>query len=104
MGFGDLRPGPEAVLPPTPDRVQAWSKISGFPPILRLKRTMMMTTRTAATVTDIEDAATARWLDRTLQPARARLQRVPDTSAIERIRARVLGEAAARRAARSIAA
>lgn len=64
----------------------------------------MMTTRTAATVTDIEDAATARWLVRALQPVRARLRQAPDSSAVERIRARVLGEAAARKAARSIAA
>ncbi|HYM14421.1 MAG TPA: hypothetical protein VEZ14_02555 [Dehalococcoidia bacterium] len=55
-----------------------------------------MTTQRSATVTDIEDAASARWLAKLLAPARARIQAAPDADAIARIRERVLGERAAK--------
>ena len=65
---------------------------------------MDMTTRTAATITDIEDAAAARWLSKKLEPARAQVQATPTDDAVDRIRARVFGDAAARKTSRSIAA
>jgi hypothetical protein len=52
-----------------------------------------MTTETAAAITSIEDASTARWLTQTLAPARDRVQAEPSDEALERIRARVFGEA-----------
>lgn len=63
-----------------------------------------MTTKTPANVTDIEDATTARWLAGTLNDARASVKGVPTADAVDRIRARVLGEAAPRKTERSIAA
>ena len=66
---------------------------------------MTTTTQAAtATVTDIQDAATSRWLSRLLAPARARVQAAPDAEALARIRARVLGGDAPRRERPSIAA
>lgn len=52
-----------------------------------------MTNETPAAVTSIEDASTARWLSKTLAPARNRVQAEPSEEAIERIRARVFGAA-----------
>jgi hypothetical protein len=52
-----------------------------------------MTTEAAAAITSIEDASTARWLARALAPARNRVQAEPSDEAIQRIRARVFGEA-----------
>ncbi len=52
-----------------------------------------MTNETPAAVTSIEDAAIARWLARTLAPARARVQAEPSDEALDRIRARVFGQA-----------
>ena len=63
-----------------------------------------MTTKTPANVTDIEDATTARWLADTLDDARADVKAVPTAEAVDRIRARVLGETAARKTERPIAA
>jgi hypothetical protein len=63
-----------------------------------------MPTETAANVTTIEDATAARWLAKTLAPARADVAAGPSAEAVDRIRARVFGEAAPRRAARKIAA
>ncbi len=63
-----------------------------------------MATRTAAQVTDIQDAATARWLSKQLEPARADVQALPSGEAVDRIRARVFGDAATRKTSRSIAA
>lgn len=57
---------------------------------------------TPAAITNIEDASTARWLAKTLAPARNRVQAEPSEEAIERIRARVFG--AAPRKARTLAA
>jgi len=57
-----------------------------------------------ANVTELEDAKTARWLEETLRPARARVREGPTAEAIDRIRARVLGETHARRKDRRIAA
>jgi hypothetical protein len=50
-----------------------------------------MTARTPSNVSPIEDMAMARLLERTLAPARARIQAEPTQDAVERIRARVLG-------------
>jgi hypothetical protein len=61
-----------------------------------------MTTETAAPITSIQDASTARWLARALEPARTRVLAAPSQAAIERIRARVFGEPL--RKARTLAA
>lgn len=84
--------------------VQTRSKIRAIRPSLRLKGHEMMTTQRSATVTDIQDAAAARWLAKLLAPARARVQAEPDADAIARIRDRVLGESAPGKARPSIAA
>jgi hypothetical protein len=53
---------------------------------------MTMTAETPANVTPIEDLAMSRLLERALAPARARLQAEPSEDAVERMRARVIGE------------
>ncbi|MEX0611204.1 MAG: hypothetical protein WD229_03715 [Pirellulales bacterium] len=63
-----------------------------------------MTDEKPATVHSIEAASTARWLSRTLAPARARSKEAPTAEAVSRIRARVFGEPAQKKAERSIAA
>jgi hypothetical protein len=63
-----------------------------------------MTTRTSAKVADIQDQATVRWLAKLLEPSRDRVQAEPDAERLDRIRVRVLGDQAPRRARRSIAA
>lgn len=63
-----------------------------------------MPDESASNVTTIEDATTARWLSKALAPARAEAASGPSAEAVDRIRARVFGEAAPRRAARKIAA
>lgn len=65
---------------------------------------MKMTAKTPVNVTDIEEAAAARWLADTLDDARADVKRVPTAEAVGRIRARVLGGTAPRKSERSIAA
>jgi hypothetical protein len=50
-----------------------------------------MTTETP-TIAHIQDASTARWLARALEPARARVLAEPTDEAIERIRGRIFGE------------
>jgi hypothetical protein len=62
------------------------------------------TMSTNAKISDIEDASTSRWLATTLAPAQRRVKEGPSAEAIDRIRARVFGEAPARKATRSIAA
>ena len=67
----------------------------------------MKTTTTRANVekvTHLEDILGPRWLAQTLRPARARLQSAPPPEAVERIRARVFGDAKPTRKPRSIAA
>jgi hypothetical protein len=64
----------------------------------------MTITKTHENITDIEDAANARWLAAKLTPARARSQDVPTLEAVDRMRAAIFGEAAPRRKERSIAA
>ena len=60
---------------------------------------------TDSKITDIEDAATARWLSGALAPAQRQLQTGPSDEAIERIWARVFEDAAPRsKPASSIAA
>ena len=51
-----------------------------------------MNTNQPAAITDIEDAATVRWLARALAPARAASHREPTDAAIDRMRARIFGE------------
>ena len=46
-----------------------------------------------AEITEIEPAATEKWLTRTLAPARARVKDAPSVEAVARVRARVLSEA-----------
>ena len=63
-----------------------------------------MNTRPPAAITDIEDAATVRWLARTLAAARADARRLPSDEAVDRIRTRVFGDATARKHRQRIAA
>jgi hypothetical protein len=63
-----------------------------------------MTTKTPANVTTIAEATTARWLAETLAQARVDVKSVPTAEAVDRIRARVLGERAPRKVRQSIAA
>ena len=65
---------------------------------------MTMTTQTPDNVSTIEDGSNSRWLAARLAPARARVAVVPTDEAVDRIRARVFGEAAARKKVRKIAA
>jgi hypothetical protein len=65
---------------------------------------MTMTTTAPDNVTAFEDAANSRWLAERLAPARARVQQEPTEDAVERIRARVFGDRAARKKQRKIAA
>jgi hypothetical protein len=55
-----------------------------------------MNTKQPAAITDIEDAATVRWLARTLASARAESRREPSEAAIDRMRERIFGETARR--------
>lgn len=101
--FGDLRPEP---TPPG----SAANLGAGTVKDLRVSadsetvKVTDMTTRDTAKIDSIEDAKTARWLSQTLEPARARAKAAPAEDAIDRIRDRVFGDAAARKAQRSIAA
>ena len=61
-----------------------------------------MTTEAPAPISSIQDASTARWLARALEPARARVLAAPTDDALERIRARIFGERP--RKARTLAA
>jgi hypothetical protein len=63
-----------------------------------------MLTRPEGNISDIDDAATVRWLRAKLEPARNHVGAAPTTEAVDRIRARIFGEAAPRRHHRSIAA
>ena len=63
-----------------------------------------MPTETAAKITPIEDVTLARWLSKTLAPARAEAAAGPSDEAVARIRTRVFGEASPRQPAREIAA
>lgn len=53
---------------------------------------MNETTTATENVTNIEDAAAARWLGRVLAPARTHNADGPSDEAIDRIRLRVMGE------------
>lgn len=64
----------------------------------------MTTTTKPANISDMQDAAVARWLSETLEPARARVRQTPTASAVARIRERLFGEGAARKKERRIAA
>lgn len=52
-----------------------------------------MTTEAPAAISNIEDAATVRWLARVLKPVRNRVANEPTDAALERIRMRIFGEA-----------
>lgn len=52
-----------------------------------------MTTEAPAAISNIEDAATVRWLARVLKPVRNRVANEPTDAALERIRLRIFGEA-----------
>jgi hypothetical protein len=65
---------------------------------------MNMTTTTSPKVTHIEQATTARWLAAALEHARADVTEVPTAEAVDRMRARVLGEQPARKLPHPIAA
>ena len=65
---------------------------------------MKMTTKTPANVSTMEEAASARWLTATLERARIEVQSTPSLEALDRMRARVLGETAPRKLRQSIAA
>lgn len=63
-----------------------------------------MTTKTPTNISTMEEAASARWLAATLEHARIDVKSVPTADAVDRIRARVLGEQAPRKVRQSIAA
>jgi hypothetical protein len=63
-----------------------------------------MNSKQTAAITDIEDAATVRWLANTLAPARAEARHEPTEDAIDRMRTRVFGAAARPRHRQGIAA
>ena len=63
-----------------------------------------MVTSPEPNISDFDDAASARWLRLKLEPARRAVASAPTAEAVDRIRARVFGEAAPRRRHRSIAA
>jgi len=67
-------------------------------------RVEAMTQDKPATVHSIEAASNARWLSAALARARARSKDAPTADAVDRIRARVFGEAVEKKAHRSIAA
>ena len=58
---------------------------------------MTTTSTTTATdkITNIEDAATSRWLQERLAPARTEAKAGPTLEAVARMRLRILGETAA---------
>ncbi len=61
-------------------------------------------TKNTAAITNIEDAAAARWLTRTLKPARVHILGTPTDEAIARMRLRIFGEVPARKPRKIIAA
>ena len=63
-----------------------------------------MVTSPEPNISDFDDAAATRWLRLKLEPARRAVASAPTAEAVDRIRARVFGEAAPRRRHRSIAA
>ena len=63
-----------------------------------------MVTSPEPNISDYDDAAAARWLRLKLAPARQSVAKSPTAEAIDRIRARVFGDAVPRRRHRSIAA
>jgi hypothetical protein len=63
-----------------------------------------MNSHQTAAITDIEDAATVRWLARTLAPARAEARYTPTDDAIDRMRTRVFGKPARPKQRQRIAA
>lgn len=59
---------------------------------------MMKTEPQPDNITDMEDAATARWLTVKLAPARHRTLEGPGAEAVARMRSRILDEASQKRA------
>ena len=64
----------------------------------------MMTTESVPNVTEIDDAATARWLSKSLDGVRADVASDPSANVVDRIRARIFGDWAQRRTTGKIAA
>ena len=65
---------------------------------------MTMTENKPAAISSIHTASTARWLATVLATARAEAKAAPPPGAVERIRARVFGEASGRKHTRTLAA
>ena len=63
-----------------------------------------MVTSREPNISDFDDAATTRWLRLKLEPARRNVAAGPTAEAVDRIRARVFGDATPRRGHRPIAA
>jgi hypothetical protein len=63
-----------------------------------------MNLKQTAAITDIEDAATLRWLARTLAPARAAARHEPTEDAVDRMRERIFGETTRKPARQRVAA
>ena len=63
-----------------------------------------MVTSPEPNISAFDDASAARWLRMKLEPARRKVAGAPTAEAVDRIRARVFGEAVPRRRHRSIAA
>jgi hypothetical protein len=104
LGFGDLRPRAPGGPPDRPDQGAGTVKDLRVSADSETVKAMNMTTKPADNITDIEDAAAAKWLAKLLEPARARAKAAPDAEAVGRIRARVFGDALPRKASRRIAA
>jgi hypothetical protein len=60
--------------------------------MLKEMKAATMNDETHAAISDIRDAALARWLMQALEPVRDRVHDVPSEEAVERMRARVFGE------------
>ncbi len=82
----------------------ATAKESGPEADSEIVKDVDMVTSPEPNISEIDDAAAARWLRLKLEPARRTVAKAPTAEAIDRIRARVFGEAAPRRRHRSIAA
>lgn len=63
-----------------------------------------MVTSPEPNISDFDDAAASRWLRLKLESARRTVAKAPTAEAVDRIRARVFGDAVPRRRHRSIAA
>ena len=97
-----MRPG--ATAHPAPNLGADTAKDPGIGADSEVVKDTNMLTRAPGNISDIDDAATVRWLRAKLEPARIHVGSAPTTEAVDRIWARIFGEAAPRRNHRSIAA